>query len=299
VKPDPRFLKQPKSFWATVRLVSQIVGYTNRKTKLRPESSVKVPALGEIATALLSVGLDPAHVLKEPEAGNELGVLLCAYFNHRADALNNSVKQLLMTKQEAEAEYETLRKKLKLDRAVSMNKQKGEKRKPAYFTGIVDMVIDANLNGLPCDHSPRQLTTVTRNNVPLRTLARWIDGAFPSAVNPIAIWEIKEYYHTTTFGSRIADGVYETLLDGLELEELREHEGIDVLHYLFIDAYKTWWGDGRSYLCRMVDTLHMGYVDEILFGREAITRLPSLVHEWIARAEGTERSAARSKRSQI
>ena len=32
----------------------------------------------------------------------------------------------------------------------------------------------------------------------------------------MALWEIKEYYYTTTFGSRVADGVYETLLDGLE-----------------------------------------------------------------------------------
>lgn len=285
MKPDPRFLKQPKSFWATVRLVSQIVGYTNRKTKKNPDSSVRVPALAEIAIALHSVGLSPGHVLKEPEIGNELGDLLCGYFQHRADVLNNFVRQHLMTKHEAESEFNRLRKELKSSRTVAMNKQKGAKKKPAYLTGIVDMLIDANLEGLACDHSPRQLTTVTKDNVPLRTLARWVDGAFPSAVNPIAIWEIKEYYHTTTFGSRIADGVYETLLDGLELEELREHEGIDVLHYLFVDAYKTWWDDGRSYLCRMIDTLHMGYVDEILFGREVVSRLPVLVREWIKRAE--------------
>lgn len=71
--------------------------------------------------------------------------------------------------------------------------------------------------------------------MPLRTLARRVDGAFPCAINPIAVWEIKEYYHTTTFGSRVADGVYETLLDGLELEELRTSEGIDVKHYLILD----------------------------------------------------------------
>ena len=49
--------------------------------------------------------------------------------------------------------------------------------------------------------------------MPLRTLARRVDGAFPSAVNPVAVWEIKEDYHTTTFGSRVADGVYETQID--------------------------------------------------------------------------------------
>ncbi|MGH7963925.1 MAG: DUF7687 domain-containing protein [Candidatus Binatia bacterium] len=97
----------------------------------------------------------------------------------------------------------------------------------------------------------------------------------------IPIWEIKEYYYTTTFGSRVADGVYETLLDGLELEELREHEGIDVKHLLMVDAHYTWWRCGCSYLCRLVDMLHMGYVDEILFGYEVVERLPDIVRSWV------------------
>ena len=145
---------------------------------------------------------------------------------------------------------------------------------------MVNMLVEQNARGMPCDYDPRELTTVTRNGAPLRTLARRVDGAFPSAVNPIAVWEIKEYYYTTTFGSRVADGVYETLLDGMEIEELREHEGIDVRHYLVIDAHYTWWECGRSYLCRIIDMLHMGYVDEVIFGREVTERIPALVREW-------------------
>ena len=79
------------------------------------------------------------------------------------------------------------------------------------------MLIEAGIADSPCDYDPRALTTITRDAMPLRTLARRVDGAFPTAVNPISIWEIKEYYYTTTFGSRVADGVYETLLDGMEL----------------------------------------------------------------------------------
>lgn len=95
---------------------------------------------------------------------------------------------------------------------------------------------------------------------------------------------MKEYYYTTTFGSRIADGVYETLLDGMEIEELQEHEGINVRHYLMIDSHTTWWKSGRSYLCRLVDMLHMGYVDEVLFGYEVVERLPQIVAEWVSLA---------------
>jgi hypothetical protein len=162
-----------------------------------------------------------------------------------------------------------------------MNKQKNEKKSQAYLTAIINMLIENNAGNYKCDYDPRELTTVTRNGFPLRTMARRVDGAFPGIVNPIAIWEIKEYYYTTTFGSRVADGVYETLLDGMELEELYEHENIEVLHYLMIDAYYTWWDCGRSYLCRIIDMLHMGYVDEVLFGYEVIERLPSIVKEWV------------------
>ncbi|MGH9739978.1 MAG: DUF7687 domain-containing protein [Candidatus Acidiferrales bacterium] len=43
----------------------------------------------------------------------------------------------------------------------------------------------------------------------------------------------------------------------------------------------TW--DGPN-LCRIVDMLHMGYVDEVLFGSEVVERLPALVGEWVSAA---------------
>lgn len=67
----------------------------------------------------------------------------------------------------------------------------------------------------------------------------------------------------------------------MELQELFDNEGIDVKHYLMVDAYDTWWNMGKSYLCRMVDMLHLGYVDEVLFGREVAERIPELTKEWL------------------
>jgi hypothetical protein len=107
-----------------------------------------------------------------------------------------------------------------------------------------------------------------------------MDGAYPSIENPMAVWEVKEYYGTTTFGSRVADGVYETMLDGFELLELREHEKIAIQHYLFVDDRFTWWIKGKSYLCRIIDMLHMGLVDEVLFGKEVLQRWPEIVASW-------------------
>lgn len=40
---------------------------------------------------------------------------------------------------------------------------------------------------------------------------------------------------------------------------------------------------GRSYLCRIIDMMHMGYVDEVLFGKEVVERLPKIVKGWIAK----------------
>jgi hypothetical protein len=56
------------------------------------------------------------------------------------------------------------------------------------------------------------------------------------------------------------------------LNELETATKRKVQHVLFIDDCFTWRKCGRSYLCRMIDTLPMG--DEIIFGRELPTRLP-------------------------
>ena len=279
MKPDSRFLKQPKHFWANVRTISQQIGYT-----VRGAGEIKVPTIAEITQAFEELNLSTKHVIGGDGQPTDFGRLLVAYFQHRANVLNKFVEPRLMDAKQAKQEFGKLRRKLRPNCPLPMNKQKGKKKAPAFLTGIANMLIEANSRGMECCYDPRELTTVTRDGVPVRTLARRIDGAFPNTINPIAVWEIKEYYYTTTFGSRVADGVYETLLDGMELEELREHEGIDIKHYLMLDAHYTWWECGRSYLCRVLDMLHMGYVDEVLFGLEVIERLPSLVKEWVKAA---------------
>ena len=49
---------------------------------------------------------------------------------------------------------------------------------------------------------------------------------------------------------------------------------------MFLDGKFTWWEQGKSYLCRIVDMMNMGLVDEVLVGREVAARLPALVQEW-------------------
>lgn len=277
MKPDPRFVSLPKDFWANVRFVSQEAGYT-----IRGQKQIKVPSSAEIQKVFERTSLNSRHLIDETGAMTKYGRLLCEYFAHRATALHKQVEPLLMTAEQAAELFTQLQTRLQPKCPIPLNKQSNEKKAPAFFTGIINMLIEANAKGAPCDYDPRVLTTVTKEDRLLRTLARRIDGAFPAAINPVAVWEIKEYYYTTTFGSRVADGVYESLLDGMELDELRAGEDILVRHYLMVDGHYTWWDCGRSYLCRIVDMLHMGYVDEVLFGREVVRRLPALVNEWVS-----------------
>jgi hypothetical protein len=294
MQPNAAFVGLPKEFWANIRTISQEVGYTVKPRRLKgvrgQTGPIKVPNLAEIKAALESINLTAAHLVARSAKATALGRKVLEYFEYRADILNRIVEPLLMKADQARQVFENLRKTLNIQSSVPLNKQSKEKKQPAYFTGINNMLIESNLEGLPCNYNPQELTTVTRNRAPFRTLARRIDGAFPGPVDPLAVWEIKEYYYTTTFGSRVADGVYETLLDGMELEELdsalRELSKLEsrpthIHHLLMIDAHYTWWIKGRSYLCRVIDMLHMGYVDEVLFGREVLTRLPVIAKEWV------------------
>ena len=276
MKANKRFQNQSPEFWANVRAISESVGYTRRNAE-----DVCVPSVDEMKKAMADRGLVFSHIVSKTGKVTALGKLLNEYFEYRAIVLNEFVEPRLMDGERAEKEFEILRKRLKPTRSFTMNKQKGEKKRIAFLTGIVEMIVEAYSQKIGCELSPKRLTTITQNGKPLRTFSRWLDGAFPSAVNPVAVWEIKEYYHSTSFGSRVADGVYETLLDGMELMELRKSEAIHVLHYFIIDSHKTWWKGGRSYLCRIIDALNMGYIDEVLFGYEVVEQLPAIVQKWV------------------
>ena len=276
MKADARFSDLCPTFWANVRSISETLGYTERRTK-----RIRVYRVAEMIDAMMTLGLDLDHLIDKSGSRTELSVSLHDYFRHRAKILNDYVEPRLMDATRARSTFEDLKAQLSPRCPLPMNKQRGAMKAHNFLTCIVNMLIEAGIRGLPCDYDPRRLTTLTQEEKPARTLSRRLDGCFPGTVNPLAVWEIKEYYYTTTFGSRVADGVYETLLDGYEIAEARDTLGLTTQHLLIVDAYDTWWKLGRSYLCRIVDMLHMGYVDEVLFGYETVERLPEIVSGWV------------------
>jgi len=235
----------------------------------------------DVITAFRKRGISYSHVYNQQNLTiTSLGKDILSYLNKRSKVIEERVQLNLMDRAEAKKEFDIVQKRVKPTCYLPMNKQKGEKRHYMYMTCIVNMLTEETLGGVHFDDNPKGLMIVTRNRRPLRTFSRWMDGAYPTLIDPIAVWETKEYYGTTTFGSRVADGVYETMLDGHELQELEKQERKKIRHYLIVDDRFTWWIKGKSYLCRIVDILNRGLVDEVLFGKEVLSRWQEIVKSW-------------------
>lgn len=274
MKPFNEFRNKDASFWAFIKFISETMGYTDRRC-----STVKSYSEKEIR------GLCQKHNINISD--DTLSDAL-TYTQMRANLLNDFAEPMLMDAHSASEEYKKWEQLHRIGNyyyKLPLNKQKGEKKQIAFFTAIINILAEKTIreftgltNSPGFDDDPRGLTYIWDEDRHLiGASSRRFDGAFPSIESPKIVWEIKEYYYATTFGSRVADGVYETQLDGFEFKELFERTGHKVYHVLFVDAYRTWWKQGKSYLCRLVDAMNSGVVDEVIVGREVLTRWPELL----------------------
>ena len=71
MKPDVRFQKMPKYFWANVRTISQHIGYT-----VRGAGEIKVPTIAEIIRALEELRLNTEQVVDGEGRPTNFGQLL-------------------------------------------------------------------------------------------------------------------------------------------------------------------------------------------------------------------------------
>lgn len=272
------FRHMPPSFWAMVKYISETLGYT-----IRGQGVVRTYSTDEIDRLAfqnkITVDCDTILTAK-------------SYFDKRADLLNGFVRCNLMTADTAKEAFlhlYPLHQNNHFQCKLPMNKQKGAMKQVAFFTSIINILAEDTMrhssiyNGsLGFNDDPRGLVYIFDNeNRIIGASSRRFDGAYPNIINPQIVWEIKEYYYATTFGSRVADGVYETQLDGYEFRDISYRSGRPIIHVFFLDAYKTWWIDGKSYLCRIIDILNSGLVDEVIVGKEVFTRWPELLNSII------------------
>lgn len=276
---NQEFTGKSLEFWSNIKLLNQRLGYVE-KGKKGILGKFITPTMAQVKEVFSEERLDSSRLISE-DRWTQFGASIIGYLTYRGDVLENYVQHKLMKLEEAKALFKKVRQHNPPACPLPMNKQADNKKDYAFLTGIVNTLISVGIGEKECDFDPKELTSFTQNGFPIRTLSRRVDGAFPSVINPRAIWEIKEYYYTTTFGSRVADGVYETQLDGMELNEIRANLDLGpISHYLIVDGYFTWWVKGRSYLCRLIDIMHMGLVTEVIFGSEVEDRLPAIVSTW-------------------
>lgn len=273
MKANPFFAGQDLGFWATVKFVSERAGYTNKKTKKNPVSTLKALAPDEVRGTLEKCDVDHESI------SDQQCKLVSDYLKYRAETLTTKVEPALMHRDEARAFFEEIKKRVKPSHPIPMNRQKGDKRHEPYLAAMVGMLAEEAVGAEKLVNDSQKLAILTENGRLKGIFSRRFDGAIPDTRDPIAIWEIKEYYGTTSFGSRVADGVYETLLDGYEINTFEAAFGRRIAHYLFVDDRFTWWECGKSYLCRLIDMLHTGHVDEIFFGRQVIDQWPQTLAE--------------------
>lgn len=270
------FADRDTSFWAIVKYISESLGYSKG-------GQVITYSTKDIVAALTKNNLfvDQHQIIDVKK-----------YLDLRADLLNSHVEPCLMDAATAKLEYEKLSQIYSNGKYLSklpLNKQKGEMKQIAYFTAMINILAEKTIrefgkeiNGIGFNDDPRGLVYILDSERRLiGSTSRRYDGAFPDIINPLIVWEIKEYYYATTFGSRVADGVYETQLDGFEFKKIEKSTGVHIEHVYFIDAYRTWWTQGKSYLCRIIDALNIGLVDEVIVGREVLTRWPELIKKFL------------------
>ena len=143
----------------------------------------------------------------------------------------------------------------------------------------------AALTNIECDRlrvavdlDPQQRASLSGDGY-LWVSPRRLDGAIPGLVNPVGVWEIKEYWGKTKGGSKMSDAIYELHLVGLEIRDFeRRHDGVSLKHYAILDGAGQW-VHRKADLRRAVDLLCMGLLDELIVGDEMLTEWPRIVTE--------------------
>lgn len=269
--PETEFQTKGREFWSYVRLVSEQAGYQPTGDGVAKEYDT-----GDLQDTVAEAEINPDPLLSGLSGtATALGEDVLRYLNYRSGQVETALGRI-RTKQEATSQFEEYRGDFEMD-TEQLNKQGGDE--PLVFANSVNLVLERE-TGIDFDPNPRTLPTVLDSERQLQaTLPKWPDGAFPTARNPRAIWEVKEFYSSTTFGSRIADAIYEVMLFGEELDTLHTETDSDVQLYLMTDGYEAW-QSGISYICRIIDILNMGYIDAAVFGEEVFTQWPDIVADW-------------------
>ena len=153
MKPEPKFLNQSPEFWADVRTISELCGYTRKtkdheplpaslpKAKRKLKTTLGIPSITEIGSHYKSSELTTEHIFDSGDSLTDYGQRLLDYFKSRSESLQEISDNQLMDAEEAKTEYERLL--ADSPHVVSpqpMNKQKDAMKAPAFLTATKGFV---------------------------------------------------------------------------------------------------------------------------------------------------------------
>ena len=167
MQPFPEFAQKNKAFWAYIKLISEKLGYSERRThKLRRYT------FEEIINLMKDENISTSEILDETsKKETALGRSIVKYLNIRSEIIETHVAPNLMNRNQAKKEFEKAKKRIKPKCHLPLNKQKREKRHYSYLVGLVNMLTEEALGGCYFDDNPRGLTLITQNKKPIRVLS--------------------------------------------------------------------------------------------------------------------------------
>lgn len=198
--------------------------------------------------------------------------LLEAYILESEQLLTDA-RRLLRTEDEAKEFCVTQNLLIGSTNTSNKTHHQSSKALVAAVSGIAEKVCIPKEIPLNTDPQRRAVWLSEQN---LHVSARNLDGAIPSLNNPIAIWEIKEYWGKTKGGSKMSDAVYECQLVGLELRMFEKSGASSISHIVFLDG-KDQWESRKSDLLRFIDLHQQGLIDHLLIGKEVESEWMPLV----------------------
>ncbi|WP_189559213.1 DUF7687 domain-containing protein [Streptomyces pilosus] len=258
-------------FWHVVRMLADQISARSRYAEGISPSQI-IPVLKSVKSSAAD-GLI-GYLNRNPENLGQLS----RYWAKRRE-VSETLLSLMRSEEEAKGDYIAMS-----DRALESYgvRIEGYHRSSKVLVNTVDAVLNEECAKAKVDvnTSPQSRAAIISDEH-IWVSPRRLDGAMPALLNPIALWEIKEYWGVTNGGSKMSDAIYELQLVGVELRTFEDEVGIHVNHYAIIDG-RDQWNSRKSDLRRAVDLLYSGLLDELIVGREVLTEWPRVVRECCA-----------------
>ena len=243
-------------FWHALRLLIDQRGFS---TVEEHEVLPRLRATG----AASALGLADWLESSEPALIGDLA----NYTHTRWDLAIHAMSELLRTEEEAQDDFRRVSSDALLAYGTRQAHHQSSKVLVQTVAAIATLASD-DRHVVP-DLDPQRRAAHLANGH-LWVSPRRLDGALPSLMNPVGLWEIKEYWGKTSGGSKMSDAIYELQLVGTELALQERHSGVHVEHIAILDG-KIQWSHRRSDLRRAIDLLYCGLLDELILGREVMS----------------------------